>query len=1004
MSESKNKSKSGTSSLKKEKEYGLKPFTFEKEGADPQHADESVTDEENKNNYQSLPSIEFEQKPKQAKAVTEEKVEVASTEKNKEKKQKTQGQGERVLEFNFEEEAKPVLKLYFSGNKEYIFEIGDKLSVGSDPKKSKVHLNMPGIEAVHLVIGIKGEEVLLKHNDVKGATLRGKVLEIGKTYKLPYGVKFKIGDFHGEVLRSLPLGLEEAKLNKNWKIELSNDIEEFKPKENYKAQDEKKKKKSLLGKLFSLFLDPRDGEEQKEDEDDDDDSTKDWVTEEEWEKAEEADKPNLKVIKPGEIFEKNFKKEDKEKIKKAPFFLRPFYNFFHSLKDELSVFETKKRKDFDKQLNYSKEKLVDKYIENLTQSDLITPEQAEKLIKNGVTNIKQVANLDNKQLAKIIKLSPSEAEEVAQSIEEKSKTGEIKALPKTVMTLEKQIAASESRADFQSTRLMTAGPFKRILGAFYNFLFIYGLYSLLQEKQLLEQMNGVVVPHLKTAVGQLEQLAQNTLDQNSTLQYWLTTQLKATDVKVAFLHYGVFHLAVQTVAHLLFGTNAIQFILGLRNNRSFVASRLLGVVRYYIGLVTAPFLVFDLPILFRMKSFKELVTFNTLVRRRPYPVAFEFGTMLIATGLCLAGFMQMSKDGYLQKAYVYSHKIKEKVVDLNWDLIAKPAQLLQQLLEIEKVEKIITYFEAANAEVIVNGGALEEGGQVRNRSIVELRQGEISFLLGNDKIQFTAPVKFQLIHDLENKRFPILLLHSGQLILHAAAESKTHILGSKVILLPAESGTYRYSINQQESSQVLLSLKGSLFYNLKSFLNPAELSQKEDEKIYAMIPALEGGNYAILKRGCFLHQFRKSPFSPMVALAPLQWLAMHTQEERAQIFASLEEGERFCTVSEDTEGKIALEDGIIYPKSGAFVNFGQAFFFNPGLTANFDSRFNAFIQESDLVQFDFATLSNLNAELGPFYWDTNSSKIQSTGNNLFGNELLPTIEEANSFYQEIFKN
>lgn len=71
-----------------------------------------------------------------------------------------------------------------------------------------------------------------------------------------------------------------------------------------------------------------------------------------------------------------------------------------------------------------------------------------------------------------------------------------------------------------------------------------------------------------------------------------------------------FYFLYDSLFHILFGVSLGALVLGFSNKGNILLSRLFGPVRSLLALITPPFIIFDLPTLFRRRSFKEILTFS----------------------------------------------------------------------------------------------------------------------------------------------------------------------------------------------------------------------------------------------------------------------------------------------------------------------------------------------------------------------------------------------------------
>ena len=101
-----------------------------------------------------------------------------------------------------------------------------------------------------------------------------------------------------------------------------------------------------------------------------------------------------------------------------------------------------------------------------------------------------------------------------------------------------------------------------------------------------------------------------------------------------FLRLAVLTVSIDLVSHLLFGTSIPLFICGVTDEGSFLAKRLRGGVRSVIGWCTIWALIYDAPLLFGKRSFKEIITMTRLGYRQT-PMRFIGPWIVFPLCLCL---------------------------------------------------------------------------------------------------------------------------------------------------------------------------------------------------------------------------------------------------------------------------------------------------------------------------------------------------------------------------------
>jgi pSer/pThr/pTyr-binding forkhead associated (FHA) protein len=79
------------------------------------------------------------------------------------------------------------------------------------------------------------------------------------------------------------------------------------------------------------------------------------------------------------------------------------------------------------------------------------------------------------------------------------------------------------------------------------------------------------------------------------------------------IYYGlILFLCIRIITPLVFGVSIGQALVGVKGRGNIIGKRILGVIRECIGLLTLPFIIFDLPCLVSKRTFKEILTFTHL--------------------------------------------------------------------------------------------------------------------------------------------------------------------------------------------------------------------------------------------------------------------------------------------------------------------------------------------------------------------------------------------------------
>lgn len=104
-----------------------------------------------------------------------------------------------------------------------------------------------------------------------------------------------------------------------------------------------------------------------------------------------------------------------------------------------------------------------------------------------------------------------------------------------------------------------------------------------------------------------------------------------------FLKILALYMALEIASALVFGCSVGLFLLGATGHGKLFGKRIRALIRTLIGFITSPFLIFDLPIILRMRTLKEALSFSQIEKRSNFLSLFLgftiFPIVLIATVL-----------------------------------------------------------------------------------------------------------------------------------------------------------------------------------------------------------------------------------------------------------------------------------------------------------------------------------------------------------------------------------
>jgi hypothetical protein len=825
------------------------------------------------------------------------------------------GQGERVLNFEMEEEFAPVLKIFGNG-RELAFDIKDKITLGSDSTKAKIIVEHASISPLHCVFGVKDKEILIKHNATIPIIVRGKKLEAGKTYKLPYGVRIKLADLlFAEVTPTRPLGLEAVTLNRDWKLEFKDNNEDFiGSSENIaKKIEDELKRKGFFGKLFSAIFDPRDRQDLEEEYNEE---VSDWVTEEEWRNAPDEEKKGKKILKEGEIIDKNFRAAEKIKIKKSIFIIRPFLNLFHNLKDEFSFFENQSKKDLKKQLDYSRKCLEMHKIKHLSQKNIISEEAAKKLAKVGMQSIVEVSNLPVKKISSVLKIKEKEALEIKENVTAAIKAGAVAKTDKNITALEKKLTANENKVASKMKHLQIAGPLKRIFGSIVTYAFIYSAYYLLINREEVRPFYEGLLADLKSLSLEIQK------------PEW-TKFLSQIHEGLIFI---LFFLSLQLFFHLLFGTNLGQFILGLKNGRGILTSRVLGICRYVLGLILFPFLIFDLPMFFRYKTLKEVLTFNTLIRREARSIFGEIlGVLITASSLFFATYLLITQRPWnnVPKEFELPLEAKKQLLALIPSSVNTQAYLAKIGIVVPQIsDGIAKSTELLGKAMLLSGAgqyrkeATQSWRKISNKKAIDIHHGlEVKL---EDKASMSIEMQgrpaWEMLGANELKveqtglGKKVIFNIIGPQFKYTNANNVISRLGAAILILNGDGIVAQDDLRE---FFILFSLKDVSYIDIS---NNNFNDSVDENKLNAIA---KGENGRSIGAGCVIQGH---------ALLDVLSHSVRISYEQFKSLSQLSVPEYGCQTTVDYEGKVDLKNKFIIAPPGGIIDLGKAQYIPPNRT------------------------------------------------------------------------
>lgn len=176
-------------------------------------------------------------------------------------------------------------------------------------------------------------------------------------------------------------------------------------------------------------------------------------------------------------------------------------------------------------------------------------------------------------------------------------------------------APNLAKGKMKKIKAPAAGPLARLIGVFYNIIIFLALFNfalpIIKEEAGLDankygdQVFKMAKPYLSEIPTELPQKLIFIPEVKTYYDIFRTEVTSPVNFK-----YLLFFLAYEVLFQLILGIGLGQFLVGLKNDGSLLLSRLLAPVRAIFSILLWPFLIFDLPVIFRKRSFKEMTTFT----------------------------------------------------------------------------------------------------------------------------------------------------------------------------------------------------------------------------------------------------------------------------------------------------------------------------------------------------------------------------------------------------------
>lgn len=540
-----------------------------------------------------------------------------------------------------------VLDIRFPDQPPKRFDVNGKVAMGSDPR-CKIHIPDYDLAPVHCIFTVKDSVLTLQNTGGDRPTiLDGKPLEHSKNYILDIGDKVEIGDIdlivrvHEEeelpdstLVRNLfsPSGEVDPETGKHGSIaDLLKSIDSDEDNAN-SVEDSISFNVDMKTKVAQPSITEKDVTESS------------FNIEDEILNNEEENEPEVQkeATSPRVIKTARSKTSPERKIKEKT--ATKSLVIEHAKRDEAEEDDTVSQSSsfFD-----SITRIISK-----AKKDEKKKKKSDSLKENTAGNkklkLKGKGSVDKSSLKKTSKAVPK--------ITAKSAKG--KAIPK------------DKRPQID---LDIVGTFPRLFSILAGLSLVHLLIN-----ELGFTVDAETITTIKTMIGNALAL----IPMNDLLPAQMANVVSKAILRESTIQFFILYFAIEFISTLIFGVTVPQAIFGISSTGKPVAKRIKGLIRVFIGMITFPFVIFDIPALIKKKTLKEVLSGNTL--------QFSFKPLKFIGIIPITLIILLPLEiPFIQHDGINAKKYPEKTISMTGD-IAKVYTLpflgLQVLAELDEYE------------------------------------------------------------------------------------------------------------------------------------------------------------------------------------------------------------------------------------------------------------------------------------------------------------------------------
>lgn len=196
-------------------------------------------------------------------------------------------------------------------------------------------------------------------------------------------------------------------------------------------------------------------------------------------------------------------------------------------------------------------------------------------------------------------------------------------------------------------KLRRAGVIVRLLGFLLNLAMVYSAYlyalPMLKAEEYFQKIFELITPFIEKALPFLTPHVPENI---------LLVLTGYTTIKIIIIF-----MALEIASSMLFGCSLGLFFLGATGHGTFLGKRIKAVFRSIFSFITSPLIIFELPVILKFRTLKEVLSFSQ-IEKRSNALSFLLGISVAPLGILAALLWPLMNDPILLQMPEYEVSAK----------------------------------------------------------------------------------------------------------------------------------------------------------------------------------------------------------------------------------------------------------------------------------------------------------------------------------------------------------